>query len=178
MYISIDSSVSCRLCHDLPGAPDSQGADVVICCGLFFPLSVSPLIITCHAGRYPVYTHSFLLTDIEVKERQARYSRGLRALLDRVTGKRQRIRQQNECESLEAYQRDREERDALIFEHNEHRRALQARIERLQSFAQLKSSTLYQEMRQYQEMQRGECEAADLERRRPRHRIPRFEPEM
>lgn len=51
----------------------------------------------------------------ETAERQARFNRGLRGLLDRITGKHARIREQNLRETQAAIQRDGAERDATAF---------------------------------------------------------------
>jgi hypothetical protein len=50
----------------------------------------------------------------ETAERQQRFNRGLRGLLDRITGKYGRIRDQNIRETQEAMRRDRAERDAVV----------------------------------------------------------------
>lgn len=60
----------------------------------------------------------------ETAERQQRFNRGLRGLLDRVTGKHSRIRDQNIRETQEAIHRDRMERDAVVSRQLAERRTL------------------------------------------------------
>ena len=59
---------------------------------------------------------------------QTRFNKGLRGLWDRLTGQHGRIRGQNERKTLAACERDRAEKDVLIFKQLEQRRALQARL--------------------------------------------------
>lgn len=61
----------------------------------------------------------------EQQTRQERFSKGLRGLWDRVTGKHRRLRAQNERWAAESLARDREERQALIDRQLEERRTLQ-----------------------------------------------------
>lgn len=63
----------------------------------------------------------------ETAERQARFTKGLRGLLDRVTGKFAKLRDQNLAEAHAAMRRDRSDRDGLIFSQMEERRAFSAR---------------------------------------------------
>jgi len=49
----------------------------------------------------------------EILERQARFNTGARGLWDRITGRHGQIEKQNELEALEAWRRDREEKDNL-----------------------------------------------------------------
>ncbi|MDT0499193.1 hypothetical protein RM530_17760 [Algiphilus sp. W345] len=60
----------------------------------------------------------------EAVARQTRFNKGLHGLWDRLTGQHGRIRGQNERETLAAYERDRAEKDGLIFKQLEQRRAL------------------------------------------------------
>jgi len=66
--------------------------------------------------------------DQEAKDRAARFRKGLRGLLDRVTGKRAAMEKQNQMEAVWALQRDREQRQALVFEQLKERQSLQAQI--------------------------------------------------
>lgn len=68
------------------------------------------------------------------KEMQERFNKGLRGLLDRVTGKYRQLKEQNELEAFQTGKRDREEKDKLRFQHLEQRRSLHARSGRLQAF--------------------------------------------
>lgn len=60
----------------------------------------------------------------EIKTRQDRYRSGLAGAWDMLRGETRRIKKQNELEAWQCVMRDRSERDALIFEHLEQRRAL------------------------------------------------------
>jgi hypothetical protein len=62
--------------------------------------------------------------DREMVERQQRFSRGIRGLIDRISGRYARIRDQNINETNDAMRRDRAEKDALIFRHLGERRTL------------------------------------------------------
>lgn len=66
--------------------------------------------------------------DAEALARSTRYRKGLRGLLDRVTGKRAALEKQNEVEAIWALQRDREQRHALVVAQLEDRQRLQADI--------------------------------------------------
>lgn len=64
----------------------------------------------------------------ETRERTQRFSRGFRGLWDRITGKHAKIKKQNEQEALLALQRDKLERDKLIFRQIEERQFLHRQI--------------------------------------------------
>lgn len=66
-------------------------------------------------------------TDQEAKGRAARFRKGLRGLLDRVTGKRA-LEKQNQMEAVWPLQRDREQRQALVVEQLKERQTLQVQI--------------------------------------------------
>tara|TARA_A100001391_G_scaffold153410_2_gene111252 strand:- start:27660 stop:29045 length:1386 start_codon:yes stop_codon:yes gene_type:complete len=65
--------------------------------------------------------------DRENADRQARFNRGWRALVDQFSGRLKRIREQNMEEAYRCMLRDRVEKDALIFSHLEERRELSKR---------------------------------------------------
>jgi hypothetical protein len=98
----------------------------------------------------------------EVRERQARYNRGLRGLVDRFTGQHRKVREQNEEETNLAYTRDRLEKDRLIFAQLEQSRALQDRIERLKTFDENRQQVLSSDVGQYKEVQQGKRETVDF----------------
>ncbi len=87
--------------------------------------------------------------DQERAIRQSRYRKGLRGLMDRVTGRHKRIRKANEYEILRHHQRDRQEKDDLIFKQLEAIRKLDQRHRRLQSFTQGKRQELSKDMKQF-----------------------------
>lgn len=64
----------------------------------------------------------------ETQQRQDRYNKGLRGLLDLFTGKYNEIKRQNEHEAWNNLQRDKLELDTLLFEQLEQRQKLQLQI--------------------------------------------------
>lgn len=66
----------------------------------------------------------------EDRQRTQRLPRGFSGIWHRLTGQYGRIREQNERETVEAWQRDRAEKDALIFKQLEERETLQRDIKR------------------------------------------------
>lgn len=98
----------------------------------------------------------------EVMQRQERYNKGLRGLIDRFTGQRRRTKEQNERETHLAFERDRQERDRLVFSQLDQRRRLQARIERLKSYEDTRKEVLSQDVEQYRQMQSGTRKVADF----------------
>ena len=91
----------------------------------------------------------------EALARQQRFNSGLRGFFDRFTGRHKKLVQQSEREAYEAAIRDRQEKDALIFEQLETRQSLQRRIERLDNFRQLQSQSLSHDISQYHDMRQG-----------------------
>lgn len=89
----------------------------------------------------------------EAVTRQQRFRSGAKGLWDRIVGEHARIRRQNETEAFEALQRDRKEKDALIFRQIEERRALTvARAQdRNAAFDQFRA--LREERRRYRNME-------------------------
>ncbi len=61
----------------------------------------------------------------ETQQRQERFNKGLRGLVDFFTGKAKAIREQNERETREALKRDQEQRDFMVAAQMKERRALQ-----------------------------------------------------
>ena len=100
----------------------------------------------------------------ETKRRQARFSRSLAAIWDKLRGEERRIRELNELEALAALQRDRAQKDALIFRHLEERRLLSERVfEQQQAQAE-----------QRQEVQRDTARYESLERDARAERLEEF----
>lgn len=64
----------------------------------------------------------------ETAARAARMSRGFRGLWDRITGRYEGIKRQNEREAFQAWQRDRAQREALIAAQLDERKRLQERV--------------------------------------------------
>lgn len=65
---------------------------------------------------------------VETRERASRLQSGVKGLWQRVSGEYTRIREQNEYEAYTAFQRDRHQREALIFAQMQERRELQRQI--------------------------------------------------
>ena len=89
----------------------------------------------------------------EVRQRQERYNTGLKALLDRVTGRHSQIKKQNEIETLQASRRDQQERDAMIFRQMEQRQALKLRLERLFDYKEQQKQELTRDKAEYKAVQ-------------------------
>jgi hypothetical protein len=117
---------------------------------------------------------------VETKDRLARLPRGFSGIWHRLTGQYARIKAQNEQEILQAWQRDRAEKDALIFHHLKERAALQKDIRRQNERSQQELMQLRADVVKYQEnpnqdppLMRDQEEAG---RRRRRARRRGFEP--
>ena len=80
--------------------------------------------------------------DQEVTARQARYNKGLLGLWDRLTGTHSRIKTRNEHETLQAHERDRKEKDTLIFTQLEERQKLQQHLRQASAERQAQSQSL------------------------------------
>lgn len=91
----------------------------------------------------------------ETKERQKRYNKGLRGLLDRVTGKHRQIKKQNERETDLANKRDEQEKDAMIFSQMAPCRAIKHRQKRLEEFSKGKQRDFFADLSQYEEIRHG-----------------------
>ncbi|SFG22020.1 hypothetical protein SAMN05518801_1114 [Novosphingobium sp. CF614] len=85
----------------------------------------------------------------ETAERQQRFNRGLRGLIDRITGRHGRTREQNLRETEEALRRDRAERDATVARQLQERRTLDK--QRRDALAQMQDCQreLRNDMQQY-----------------------------
>ena len=93
--------------------------------------------------------------DQEAKDRAARFRKGLRGLLDRVTGKRAALEKQNQMEAVWALQRDREQRQALLFEQLKERQSLQVQIKAERSRHAAVLRELHHDRTNYRLMRRG-----------------------
>ncbi len=98
----------------------------------------------------------------ETKNRQDRYNKGIRGILDRITGKHTRIKKQNEQETLLSHQRDMQEKDQMIFKQMEQSQKLQNRADRLQEFKQTKTQSLSSDIKQYREIETHKRELFEL----------------
>jgi hypothetical protein len=78
----------------------------------------------------------------EKRIRQQRYRKGLRGLLDRVSGRTRKVTRYNQQEILLNLERDRKEKDALIFAQLESRQRLERRYQRLEQFNSQTTQTI------------------------------------
>jgi hypothetical protein len=98
--------------------------------------------------------------------------KGFSGIWHRLTGQYSRIKAQNEREALEAYRRDRTEKDALIFKQIEERQALQREIQAQRATAQNELMRLREDIGRYQTLDRD-----DMDDPRSHERATRHEPE-
>jgi hypothetical protein len=113
------------------------------------------------------------------QEWQSNFSKGIRGLFDRLTGRRKQIEERNEQQAWQIKMRQQEDRDALIFEQLETRRTLQVRIERLESLKTYRLDDLERDRSQYQAMRDQRLEQLEAQRQeqnrdrpQPRQRNP------
>lgn len=85
----------------------------------------------------------------ETKDRQERFNRGLKGVLDWFTGKRRYTRKRNEEETQACETRDRAERDQLSFKHLDQMGRLRSRQERLRRFTETNSQAIESDVSQY-----------------------------
>ncbi len=117
----------------------------------------------------------------EAETRQHRFKKGLRGWIDRITGARTRIEKRNMQELLDALRRDQRERDALIFRQIEERKLQQARMNRLNHFAEKRDQNLQSDLQQYREIEQHKRELFELRKARKERPIahstsPKLEP--
>lgn len=114
--------------------------------------------------------------DAESKTRAARLPRGLSGIWHRLTGDYRKIKALNERESLLAWQRDREERDALVWAQLDERHALQQEIGRQRDRASQdlldlrKDVANFQKLEQEREQHKRERDEQMRKRKSRRHR--------
>ena len=105
----------------------------------------------------------------ETLQRQDRYNKGLRGILDRFTGKHTRIKKQNEQDTILAQKRDAQEKDRMIFKQLEQSQKLQKRAKRLQGFQQSKTELLNSDIKQYQDIENHKRELFELRKNKSQH---------
>ncbi len=108
----------------------------------------------------------------ETKERAGRMPRGFSGIWYRLTGKYAWIKAQNERETLMAWQRDRDEKDALILDQIKEREVLQHDIKRQRIFASDELMQLRKDVANYRDIERPDPERRREEERRARTRRP------
>lgn len=94
----------------------------------------------------------------ETRERVERLPSGLSGIWSRLTGRYAKVRAQNEKETVQCWQRDRKEKDALIFRQLDERQALQRNIERQQELAQEDVAQLRRDVANFEEIERAQAE--------------------
>lgn len=110
----------------------------------------------------------------ESQQRARRLPSGFSGIWHRLTGQHAKIKDQNEQETLLSWQRDRAEKDALIFKQIEEREALQRDIKRQRSLASGELMQLRKDVANYREIERPDPERGrEEERRRSRKRTRR-----
>lgn len=98
----------------------------------------------------------------EAQQRARRFSTGVRGVWDWMTGKHARIRRQNEQEALLNWQRDRAERERLIFKQIEDRRLLHAEIRQMKQEHTRQVAGLHRDIADY--LERPASHSQDLKR--------------
>jgi hypothetical protein len=129
--------------------------------------------------------------EAETNARAKRHSSGLKGVWHYLTGKYAKVRRQNELDALLALQRDRAEKDELIFKHIEQRQQLERRMKSERYIHELEIEELHQDIRQYSALKAGELsklrkdflKASEKKRRSPKTKRGRkwdrhFEPEI
>ena len=114
----------------------------------------------------------------ETNQRASRLPRGLSGLWRRLTGEYARIKAQNEQETLQCWQRDRSEKDALIFKQLEERQALQRDIRKQRAVAQEELMELRKDVADLEAIRERERARSkeQQERQRSRSHSRRLEP--
>lgn len=110
----------------------------------------------------------------ETNERAQRLPRGFSGIWHRLTGRYAKIKAQNEQETLTSWQRDRNQKDEMIFKQLEEREALQRDIKLQRSISSQELMQLRKDVANFQEIERPDPERdrEEAERRRSRKRRP------
>lgn len=88
----------------------------------------------------------------ESLERSQRFKKGFRGLWDRVSGTHTRIRKQNELETLQSWQRDRTEKEELIFRQLDERQLLHEQSKEMKKAHAQQVAELHHDIGGYSEM--------------------------
>ena len=107
----------------------------------------------------------------ETQERAERFRAGLRGLLDTVTGRARAIRTINEAEAIQGMQRDRAQRDRLIWAQLKERAPLQAQLAKLRERQAQERGQLAQEIVRHLRSRVREVETPALRPGRTRRRV-------
>lgn len=114
-------------------------------------------------ARKAMKAHQEARTQQETMQRQQRYNKGIRGLVDRFTGKHKRIKEQNERETLEALQRDKQEKDHMVFEQLRQRRAIALKVRPEVTKHKERQQDLRADLSRYREMKQ-EAEQSENQR--------------
>ncbi|PUB80274.1 MAG: relaxase [gamma proteobacterium symbiont of Ctena orbiculata] len=93
--------------------------------------------------------------DAETQERSQRLSKGLMGIWHRLTGKYEKTKRQNELDAIVAFQRDRQEKDELIFMHIQQRQRLSLRQRSEIHTHELEIELLRQDIEDYRDLKTG-----------------------
>ncbi len=85
-------------------------------------------------------------------QKKARFRKGLKGIMDRVTGKYRQIQKQNERETWLNYKRDQQEKDQMIFMHLEEKQKLKTGFNNLEDTVHDCERTLKQDIQKYREI--------------------------
>jgi hypothetical protein len=94
----------------------------------------------------------------ETKARAERLPRGFSGIWHRLTGRYAKVKAQNERETLEAWRRDRAEKDTLISRHLQERQVLRQDMKAQRALAQQEVLQLREDVARYQTL---DCEGQD-----------------
>jgi len=108
----------------------------------------------------------------EANERSQRLPRGFSGIWHRLTGQYAKIKAQNEQETLQAWQRDRAEKDTLIFRQLEERQVLQRDVKKQRAIVREELMQLRKDVANYEEGKGYESEREKAEEERRRQRSP------
>lgn len=108
----------------------------------------------------------------EANERSQRMPRGFSGIWHRLTGQYAKIKAQNDQETLQAWQRDRAEKDTLIFRQLEERRVLQRDVKKQRAIVRGELMQLRKDVANYEEGKAFDREREKAEEERRRQRSP------
>jgi len=108
----------------------------------------------------------------EDNERSRRLPRGVSGIWHRLTGQYAKIKSQNEQETLQAWQRDQAEKDALIFKQLEERQVLQKDVKKHRVIVREELMQLRKDVTNYEANESFDREREKTEEERRRRRPP------
>jgi len=87
--------------------------------------------------------------------------------MDRVTGKHRKMMQHNAQKAEQALQRDRQEKDALIFKQADQCQALESRLKHLETFIQKRTQLLSYGIEQYRDISQQKRDLFEFRENQP-----------